>query len=251
MALKKRSRVLLGVLAVFLVLLLTAGLIVGRIASLALTDTMQEKYTIVEHEDTFLQTLLKGALFGKEFEVDEAELNTYLNAKYCSEKRPDKRGVDKLRVYFHEGAPAEVYAHVYTQHFEFAVKTDLSLDIDSDTSTVYARLSHAQIGEWKISDDLLHRLLQKIYDSSTNVEVQGTTVILKAEYTYELKNTHLTLRLTQLDPGDGRVTCRTNSLTSEALRAVTDYLRSDEGKAKMGEIYESIKGKIRSWIGLD
>ena len=58
MALKKRSRVLLGVLAVFLVLLLTAGLIVGRIASLALTDTMQEKYTIVEHEDTFLQTLL-------------------------------------------------------------------------------------------------------------------------------------------------------------------------------------------------
>lgn len=240
---KKKGRII-G--AVLVVVLIAAVIVLCRCLSLAFTDNIKDKYTLTEKADTFLETVLKGAVSGDDFELSEEELNSYINDKYCTPYSKDRSGLDHIRFYFHDNEPSEMYAHIYTRGYRFAVHSKVTFSINSATNIVTAKLFDAYIGELNISDNILSYILSKVFDDKDNIYLNGTTIGIAAKYAYEIKSMNIELCLTGFNPEEGVIICRTNNLTGEALKAVGEYITSDEGKEALSNLYNKVKDKVIS-----
>ena len=245
---KKRGRVILSLIAVLLIAAMTFG---GICIYLAFQDNIQSKYTLTETTDTFLSTLLKGAVFGKEFEISETEINSYINEKYCTQKGENEAGLDHVRIDFHEGGSDDIYAHIYYKSYELAAHSKILFSLDEQTSILSAKLYNAYIGELRISENILSYLLSKIFENSEHITVNGTTLSVTASYTYDIKNTDgITLSLKHTQSTEDSVKCRTNSLTGEALKAAGEYLISEEGREAVSGIWGDIKNKVSTMFNV-
>lgn len=238
------------IISVLLTIIIASGLWVLYCISLALTDHYKEQYTFTftEDDDTFLTTLLHGTAFGKEFTVTEDEFNTFINKKYCKPEQEGKTGIDHIRFYFHENAPTEVYAHAYTWGKSFAIHAKVGFNMNSDSNKLTITLYDARVGELSVSNHILSWLIPQIFSGNEYISVDNNSLTVTAKYSYDIKNTSITMRLNEFIPLEGEIQCRTNSLTGEALHALGDYLSSDEGKQKLKDIYNNAKDKIRSWL---
>ncbi len=234
------------------VLLLITALIIALCVcrSLILTDNIQNRYTLTKKEDSFYKTILIGAAAGNEFTLSEAELNTYINKKYCTPFKNGKSGVENLMIYLSKDKPAKLFARIYTHDEYIAVRSDVYFSIDSETSVVTAELHSAYAGEFKISDRILSKILYSVFKDNEKVTVDGTSLSVKAKYTYEIKSVDFDIYLTEFEADDGELKCRTNSLTKEVLYCVIDYLTSEEGKRELGELYGNIKDKVSDGLHL-
>ena len=241
---KKHTRVILIIVSVVVLLLIAAAAI---LRSLALTDHEQEYYTLTEQSDTFLTTMLKGTAFGKEFTISETEFNTYINKRYC--RKPEdgwSDGIDHLRVYFHKDRPCEVYAHVFYDDLQFSVHSLVSFQLGSISHTMKLKFTDAYIGQLKIDENITGLILNKLFSRHSFATPERNTLLVKAEYSYELKNTSIDMELLDFEPEENAIRCRTNSLTGEAMKAFKEYITSEEGKEKLRDIYDGFKNKIRS-----
>lgn len=236
-------------LVVFVLILIAAVIFICRCISLAFTDNIRDKYITDEsHDNTFLKTLLVSASFGKEFEISETQINTYVNKKYCSTPEKSNSGADHIGIYFRKNAPTEIYAHIFIGQLQFAVRSKLKFSFNSETNTLSARLFDAYVGELGIPDNILSFLLPKIFKNKDNLVVNGTTFIISAKYTYKIKDYDIDLYIREFIPDDGKVQCKTNSLTGQALKVAVEYIKSDEGKKALSGIYNGIKDKVVSWF---
>lgn len=209
---------------------------------LAFSDNISDKYTIAQQDGSYHNTVLKGAVTGKSFDLSQTEVNTWLNKKYCV---PKDDGLYNLMVYFHKDRPSEVYARVRVNGHFLALSAELTLSADGN-GTVTAGLQSARAGELPIPDPVLSRILSKVFVNNSKISTEDTRLHIDAGYTYELKHSTVSIHITELEPGEGIVHCRTNSLTAEALHALIDYLASDEGQEKIFLIYNGIKDKLGS-----
>ncbi len=242
-----KKSILFKVSAVLLIIAaISASIIYAICMNLASQDNISEKYTLKEKNDGFLLNILKGAAFGKEFEVSESELNTYINEKYCTEFSPKNSGIENIMLYFHKDLLSEIYSKIYYKGKEYAVRAEVAFDINSETSIVRVTFYNAYIGELKISERKLSDILSHIFEKSEIVSVDNTTLYVKAKYTYELPKISLDIYLIKFEASDGAICCRTNSLTGEALMAAGEYIMSPEGQAAVSGIYNNIKEKIHS-----
>lgn len=243
----KKKRLLPKFLLILLMLLIAGVLVVYGICShLALQDHIREKYTLTAKDDGFYTTILQGAVFGDEFEISEAALNTYINERYCTTFHPDESGIENIMLCFHKDSLSELYAKIYTHGKEYAVRANAIFDINSETSVVRVIFLNAYIGELKISDKILSSVLSRVFQNNSLVTVNDTAVSVKAMYSYEIKSVSLDIYLTQFEARDGAISCRTNSLTGEALKTAGEYLLSDEGQAAVSGMFNRIKEKIGS-----
>lgn len=246
---KSKRKTGIIIITIFILILVAVIIFICRCIALAFTDNIKDKYTLNEKsENTFLKTLLVGAAFGKEFEISEAELNTYINKKYCTDYDSNNSGVDHIMVYLHEGEPAEIYAHIYIKGFRFAVRSKLSFSLDTETSTLSVGLYDAYVGELGIPDKVLSYILSRLSENKEHIIVSGTTINVEAKYTYKIKDYDIDLYIRNFVPSDGKVMCRTNSLTGQALKVAGEYISSDEGKEALSSIYNKIKDKVVSWF---
>ena len=78
MAIKHRKPVRI-ILSLIAILLIVAAAFCGICVYLVFQDNIQNQYMLTETSDTFMSTLLKGAVFGKQFEMSETEINSYIN----------------------------------------------------------------------------------------------------------------------------------------------------------------------------
>ena len=246
MAIKHRKPVRI-ILSLIAILLIVAAAFCGICVYLVFQDNIQNQYMLTETSDTFMSTLLKGAVFGKQFEMSETEINSYINEKYCTEKGEHEAGVDHVRIDFHEGGSDDIYAHIYYKNYEIAVHSKILFSLDEQTSILSAKLYDAYIGELRISENILSCILPKIFENSEHITVNGTTLSVTASYTYDIKNTDgITLSLKHTQSTEDGIICRTNNLTGEALKAAIEYLTSEEGKETVSESWGGIKDKVGS-----
>ena len=237
----KKLRIIIGI-TVSLIMLL--GITAAVLYSLITTDNYSEKYTLKETDDTFTETILRGAVFGDELDLTDTQVNTYINKKYC--KIRNNTGVKNIMVYFHKDKPTEIYARIMYNSIEMSARAEAEISIDRNTSIVSVRLKNAYLGELMLPDFLLSHLLDRIYGDSDFITVKDTTLSVTACYTFEIKNIDIHVYLKEFSPIDGAIHCRSNSLTGEALRAAAEYLISDEGRQKISDIYNGLKDKAKS-----
>ncbi len=207
-------------------------------------DNIAPMYTLTEEDDSFMGTLLKGAVTGREFDLSEAQINTYLKRNFCGDNKP----LRKIRVYFHNEKPSEVYARVYCFGAERALYADAEIELMPERGQTAVRVNNVKIGELHIHGFVLDNVLQDFADSNPLAEYTDGVLYIKTEYSYEGKNFSLTLKLEKLEPGDRIIVGKTNSLTMEAVNAVKDYLLSDDGqeffKGLFGEKINDIKNFV-------
>ncbi len=238
---KSKHVSLFGVLFIFF---LISIIIVGAVLfTQAKTDNISNLYTAPRSENTFLKTILKGSLFGKDFTVSEQEFNEYINQHYCNDSS-DRKGADHLRIFFHSDEPSEIYAHAYIFGTDFAMSANADFEFDSGSSVLSVKLSNAKIGELHVPDQILSLVLSSMFDDRENLSVSGTTVSALCSYSFDLKNTSFNVRLCSFVPSEGVISCRTNSLTAEALRAAAEYLMSDDGKQLISTAWDAIKKRF-------
>lgn len=225
-----------------LILLLFIG--TARALTLALTDNISDKYTFSNHGSSFdfMFTVLKGAALGKEFHIEEDEFNDYINRKYTSPAASDGSGVDKVHILFNKAEPSQIYAHAFIHSTGIAIKANAEFSLDSSTSRFSITLSDAWVGELKIPDFILSAVLRSVLSENKDITVSGTTISAHASYNIEISESSLNVRLMELTVGNQEISCRTNSLAGEALRALTEYLLSKEG----GEHIKNLWDKIRN-----
>lgn len=242
---KKRKKTIFTFIAVLLVLVIGTGAV---LCSLALKDNEQSLYTLSSTDDGFLKTLLKGAAFGREFTVSETEFNTYINKKYCHSPDEREKGIDHIRIYFHKDVPSEIYAHFFDGNIRFSAYAKVNFHLDILTNIMILTFTDVRIGQLPISNYTAGKLLETIFSKSSIVTTKRNTASVEAKYTYELKNAEIDMTLLDFVPDEGGIICRTNSLTAEAWKSLVSYLRSDEGKEKLREIYDGMKDKLHNII---
>ena len=246
---KSKRKTGIIIITIFILILVAVIIFICRCIALAFTDNIKDKYTLNEKsENTFLKTLLVGASFGKEFEISEAELNTYINKKYCTDYDRNNSGADHIMVYLHEEEPAEIYAHIYIKGLQLAVRSKVEFSLDKETSVISARFYDAYVGELGIPDSILSYILSRVSENKDNMSVSGTAISIVAKYTYEIKDYDIDLYIKNFVPSERKVMCQTNSLTGQALKVAGEYITSDEGREALSGIYNRIKDKVTSWF---
>ncbi len=238
-------------------LLLVAALILAGIAyRLATQDRIQEQYTLKNADEGITLTAVKGSFFGRNFEISEDQVNTFINKRFCNKQRGDNSGVDHVMIYFHEDQPCEVYGHAFHKGFAFAFRCKATFDVNPADYGVSVRLYDAYMGELAIPEQMLDLMLQRILEGSEHVHYSGSrsaNVLFTAEYTIEIPHTDgLTIGVKEAYSKDGALVCRTNSLTGEALRTAKEYLQSKEGwdsvTDAVDDVKDRIKDKIHNWL---
>lgn len=248
----KKHRIGYIIAAVFLIIIIGAAIWLCHCITLAFQDDYKDKYTLSETDDTFILTMLKASVFGEDFQITEAQFNTYINKKLCSESNEADNCIENIAVYFHEDAPAELYAKIKLYGYDFGFYSKVSFALDTSNNILTATLSDAKLGNLDIPDNILSKALSKALESKSNINVDGTSVSLKSSYEYKIKNYTILMVLEELTPREGYANCRTNSLSQEAINALKDYIKSDEGKKELAEFFgnqlNGIKENIISWI---
>ena len=242
----KKKRIIIGIIIFIISLIMILGVTALIFYTLITTDNCADKYTLRETDDTFLETILKGAAFGEEFELTDTQVNTYVNQKYCGVK--NDTGAENIMIYFHKDAPTEIYARIMYRGLEMSARAEAEIGIDRNTSIISVKLKNAYLGELKLSDASLSRILNRLYGNSSFIEVDGTALKVTACYTFKIKNIDIHVYLKEFSPADEAIHCRSNSLTGEAVRAAAEYFLSDEGRQKLSDIYNGIKDKFSSII---
>ena len=232
----KRKKLVLKIALVIAAVILAGILTFGGICLYLMDqDNISDKYTITERDDSFLGTILKGAVMGSEFELTEAQVNTYLDNTFCAEDKP----LRKIRVCFYRDMPAEVYARIFYMNRERAFYARIQLGLIPEKGVTAVRFSDVKIGELKIHSHVIDSLLNDFAKSTPLAEFKDGVLYIKTEYSYEGRNFSLTIKLEKLEPSGGTVLCKTNSLTHEVIYAVKDYLLSEDGQ----EFFKNIFGE--------
>lgn len=244
-----KGKILLGVIILIIV---AFCIIFGVIYSQITADNIQDKYTLKEPDDGITLAVLKGSILGDEFEINENQVNTFINKKLCKKSDGSNSGIDHIMVYFHEDEPAEIYAHAFHKGFEFAFRCKAEFSIDSSDNTVRMNLHDAYVGEFGLSDSILSDVIRKVLKDNEKVryinETEGN-VEFTARYTIEIPNTNgINIRMEELSAADGALKCRTNNLTGEALRAGIEYVSSEEGRESISGFIDDAKNKLKEKI---
>ena len=231
----------IGKLLLLMVTLLLVFTLAGGIVcvGLALTDHHREHYTLDEKDDSFPFEALKGALFGEPFDVSETKINTYLNRLLCDEVNTGKKQevLKNIRLYFHREDDTEIYARVYFWQHDFSLYARASIVKEPTLPEAAVRFHHVKLGELPLPGFVVDRVLQKLVSNKPQLRYEDGVLYVKTQVEYELINRSLVLQLEQFEPRDGCVTCKTNSLTAEALKLVGEYLRSEDGKALARKLF--------------
>lgn len=223
----------------FLVLLIAAIIFVCCCLTLIFKDNYADKYTLNKTDDTLITDVFTAALFGSDFDVTEEQLNTYINQNYCSTDTNEKNALKHIRIYFRKDQPSEIYAQIRLYSYDLAFYTKAEFNFNDSNSILSVKLSDAKLGELPLPDSVLSTILSKTLENQDIISVSGTTISVKASYEYNIADDYtLTVSLTKFLPQNSCVSCRTNSLSEEALNLLKKYLTSNEGKKYLKELFD-------------
>lgn len=208
--------------------------------SLIFKDDYADKYMLDKTDDTLITDVFTAALFGSDFDVTEDQLNTYANQTFCSTDSDKSNTLEHIRIYFHKDQPSEIYAKIRLYSYELAFYTKAEFSFKDSDNILSIKLSSAKLGELPVSDFILSKVLSKISENQNIISVSDTTISVKATYNYDIADDYtLTVSLIKFVPQEKCVSCRTNSLTNEALHLLKKYLTSDEGKKYLKELFDT------------
>ena len=116
-----KKKISVGKIIGIVLLLAIVGSIIFLLycVSLAFQDNYSDKYALGERDDTLVESTFKAALFGSEFELSDAQINTAFNEAYCSEKTENENGLEKIHIYFHPNSNTEIYAKLRFSGYDF------------------------------------------------------------------------------------------------------------------------------------
>lgn len=208
--------------------------------SLIFKDDYADKYMLDKTDDTLITDVFTAALFGSDFDVTEDQLNTYANQTFCSTDSDKSNTLEHIRIYFHKDQPSEIYAKIRLYSYELAFYTKAEFSFKDSDNILSIKLSSAKLGELPVPDFILSKVLSKISENQNIISVSDTTISVQATYNYDIADDYtLTVSLIKFVPQEKCVSCRTNSLTNEALGLLKKYLTSDEGKKYLKELFDT------------
>lgn len=223
-------------------LILFIALIIWLLCCLTLIfkDDYSDKYMLDKTDDTLIADVFTAALFGSDFDVTEDQLNTYADQNYCSTDPEKSNAIEHIRIYFHKDQPSEIYAKIRLYSYELAFYTKAEFSFHDSDNILSVKFSNAKLGELPVPDFILSSVLAKISENKNIISVSGTTISVKATYNYDIADDYtLTVSLMKFVPQEKYVSCRTNSLTDEALNLLKKYLTSNEGKKYLKELFDT------------
>lgn len=228
-------------------MLLTVIVFLSVCLSLALIDNNESKYTLDKTDDSFLLSVLKGSFLGNEFNVTEEQLNTFLNKKFCQPEKPGSENMLKnLRLYFHEDMPAEIYAKIHYLNLDFSFYARADIRMEDNSGIAVVRISDVKIGELPVPDFIIQNMLSDFAGSKSFVAFTDGALLVQTFYDYSFDTFGFSLHLERFEMHDGSVTCKTNNLTFEILKALKDYLMSERGQELSRKLFGHTLNELKN-----
>lgn len=242
---KKKKSGIISIL--FLLALIGFTIWLCYCATLAFKDDYADKYELGTKDDSLVGDTFKAALFGKNFELSESQINTFFNEQYCSENPKNGNGLEKIHIYFHPDDQTEIYAKLKCQGYDFAFYSKAAISTDGD-GRLRVNLYDTKLGELSLPDWLLSWALSQIFADNENISADETTLSVKAGNDYTLGKLSVNLSIKHFLPKEGSVSCQTNNLTHEAIRVVRQYCLSAEGRKTLKELFNFEPDDIKDAI---
>lgn len=223
------------ILGVLITLVLLAGITVGICIHLALQDDYESKYSFYQSDDSLTYTVLKGAVFGKSFELNETQVNTWINDNIVKD---NDNNIKNLRVYF-TGDIAEMYARVNYWNRDFAVYSKVLVSLDTVSETISLKPYSAKIGNLPVPDTVLKDLIEKNMPQNDNMSVNDGEILIGSSYNFKIDELSFKISLKSIDIHDKLIRCQTNSLADDALNNLKEYIQSGKSIEKLKELFGS------------
>lgn len=217
--------VVLGVLVIA-----TGGFVIWAINQASVTDNLS-KFDAQPNDDLIV-TLCESVIFGKEKDVSNVEINSYLvkifedyGKKENVEKIASntKLKVDAVAVYFHEDTPSEIFAKIKygEQVLVFSAKADIALD--AKRKEFSAEILETKIGNLQLPTNFVLDVLfndGSITTYTDKVLREDKTLKIPSYIEEEFLGQTLTLEIKKFDEKEARVSI----LTTSASDLVGEFL---------------------------
>ncbi len=237
---------------IFLIAIIVCIIWLCHCITLAFQDDYKDKYTLSDPDNTLMTTVVKSAIFGSEFEITDKQLNTYIDEKLNKQNSSNDYSLEKMAIYFHKDLPSELYARIKLYGYTFGFYSNVNLSLNTETQTLTVKLSNAKLGNLSISDNILSFVLSKAVIGNDYIKSEGTEISIRFVYEFEISDSIISLYCEELTPNNGYAVCRTNSLTEEAIAALSGYINSSKGQEIFRDFWNSIDlDKIKDYINFD
>ncbi len=214
---------------IIMLLLITVGICFF----LALQDDNGDKYTFDGNDTTLMYTALKGAVSGKEFTLDEIQVNTYLNDEIVQKND----NIKNLRIYFNNSV-TEIYSKISYMNHDITLYSKADISLDTINNTFNIKLYDAKIGKLPINHFILEYIISANIHPTDNVSVNHGIIYIRSSYDFNIDSFILNITFKEFSVGHKIITCKTNSLASDALDVLINALKTSDGREKLKHLFK-------------
>lgn len=214
----KRGNVLAVVIAIILVILIAFGIGIYIIYKSA-TDLSQADKLNTTESTTIYEPMVKSIILGEEQTITDDDINGIIakllneyTAKLTETDTKNSLVVKKVAVYTQDNNAVKLYADLYYNQFRFIFSADANITLNNENKLISMDISNTKIGTLSIPTDfIMNNISDSLNKINPNIQLNGNTITVPSEYTFEFMEKEITLYISQLTISKGFATVKTNS----------------------------------------
>ncbi|MGO5081474.1 hypothetical protein ACTQ3U_02985 [Oscillospiraceae bacterium LCP25S3_F9] len=215
---KKTGKIWVVVLVILLVL--TAALGAGAYFIYTSATDLTELNKINKTEsDSILEPLVKSIVLGEEQTITDSDINGALsmvinsyNEKLTDSQKKDAFIVKGASIYLTGNNTAKIYAEINYNDIKFVFSANSKIVFNENSEFISFEVSDTKLGSLPIPTEfIMSKLADGIDSINKDFQVKGNKIIIPSEYTFEIMERELTLKITDLNVSDGSATVKTTS----------------------------------------
>lgn len=225
---KKTGKIWIVIVIVMLVLIIALGSGAFFIYSAA-TDLTDADKINTEKSYAILEPLLKSVVLGEEQAISNDEINgvlaavmnTYTESLEKSDTK-DTLVAKGASVYLSDNESAKIYADLYYNDIRFIFTAEAFIKLDAESQTIIFNIKNTKIGSLPIPTTfIMSKLDESLRNISDQLDVDGDNIIIPSEYTINILEKDITLKINQLEISNNSAKVQTTS-AMEAIEGVFD-----------------------------
>lgn len=229
---KKAGKIWVVVLVILLVLTAVLGAGAYFIYTSA-TDLSELNKVNKTESDSILEPLVKSIVLGEEQTITDSDINGALamvinsyNENLTDSQRKDAFIVKGASIYLTGNNTAKIYAELNYNDIKLLFSANSKIVFNENSEFISFEVSDTKLGSLPIPTEfIMSKLADGIDSINKDFRVNGNRIIIPSEYTFEIMERELTLKITDLNVSDGTATVKTTSAMKFLEGLISDIFK--------------------------
>ena len=152
-------------------------------------------------------------------------INSY-NEKLTDSQKKDAFIGKGASIYLTGNNTAKIYAEINYNDIKFVFSANSKIVFNENSEFISFEVSDTKLGSLPIPTEfIMSKLADGIDSINKDFRVNGNRIIIPSEYTFEILERELTLRITALNASDGTATVKTTSAMKFLEGLISDIFK--------------------------